>query len=67
MHEYDPTEVICICGECGSEQNMSKAENSPFLKEGLSHPCSICGGVCIIVERQDAANALKQIRGHRGI
>jgi hypothetical protein len=63
----DEDDVIGVCTECHSEQPMKYMETSPFTQAGQSAPCKMCGGVTMIVSREDRETALKQSDRERGL
>jgi hypothetical protein len=60
-------DVVGVCSECRSVQPMHYMEKSVFTTAGKSAPCKYCGGVTIIVERENMEQALQQISRERGI
>jgi hypothetical protein len=68
MSEVENTnDVIGTCSECKSDQPDSYMFKSPFARDGLPVPCKYCGGVVIILYREQRDSALKQSDRSRGI
>lgn len=61
--DHDPN-VIGVCIECHSDQPAQYLYGNPL---GGKAPCKYCGGVIMIVNRQDRDNALKSSDQKRGI
>lgn len=68
MAEVENTDdVIGVCSECKSDQPDSYMYKNPFARDGLPVPCKYCGGVVIIVYREQRDSALNQSDRSRGI
>jgi len=63
----NPDDVIGVCSECGSDQPMSYMENNPFAHQGASVPCKYCGGVVIIVYREQRDSSINGSNKERGL
>lgn len=63
----NPDDVIGVCSECKSDQPMSYMYNSPFAQEGKAVPCKYCGGIVIIVYREQRDSSIKGSDRERGL
>jgi hypothetical protein len=63
----NPDDVIGVCSECKSDQPMSYMEKSSFAQQGLSVPCTYCGGVVIITYRERRDSSLDSSDRERGL
>jgi len=60
-------ELIGVCTECRSDQRDSYMEKNPFYQQGGSVPCQFCGGVVIVVRRDQRDSTLRRLNERRGI
>lgn len=60
-------DVIGVCTECESDQPMGYMFNSPFAQAGQAVPCKYCGGVVVIVYREERDGSLKDSKNKRGV
>jgi hypothetical protein len=63
----DPDDVIGVCSECNSDQPMNYMYNNAFAQQGKPVPCKYCGGVVIIVYREQRDSSLKGSDRERGL
>lgn len=61
--DHDP-DVIGVCTECHSEARAQYLYTHPL---GGNAPCKICGGVLMIVHRDNLKNALMKKDHERGL
>jgi len=63
----NPDDVIGVCSECKSDQPMAYMYNNPFAQEGKAVPCKYCGGIVIIVYREQRDSSIKGSDRERGL
>lgn len=63
----NPDDVVGVCSECESDQPESYMERNPFAQQGSPVPCRFCGGVVIIVYREQRDAALNDAKRERGL
>jgi hypothetical protein len=67
MRMRSEDDVIGVCSECKSEHSDASMYKSSFAQNGSAPVCKYCGGVVIIVYKQDKDSALDKLDRERGI